>query len=477
VSIRVRFAPSPTGYMHIGNARTALFNWLFARKHEGVFILRIEDTDLRRHVEDAIDVITEGLSWLGMDWDEGPGVEGEFGPYYQSKRLELYREHARVLLEEQQAYICRCNDSDDDSECRCREAMSAADAEAPLDDGLAVRFFNPRGNTEFTDIVQGELSFENEQFGDFILIKSDGTPTYNFANVADDNAMQITHVARGDDHISNTPRQLMLYQAFGFEPPEFAHLPQIMAPEGGRMSKRHGASSLTELQEAGFLPEAAMNYLALLGWSPGDEREYLTTDKLIEEFELGRVNKSPAQFNMKRLVHINSLHMEQMPLQQRAELAADILTANGLLSSQQRQQSDVMDKVRAVVDALGSRFKYGEQILEYGEHFFSDSPPRIDPELYSYLAQPQVRQALSEAGDRLKQLPQWTIESIEKVVRTTADEHDLKAAPLIHAIRVSLSGSTVGPGLFILVRLVGQDESYRRIQHALEHVPANNEES
>ncbi len=467
MNVRVRFAPSPTGYMHIGNVRTALFNWLFARQKNGLFILRIEDTDLQRNVEDAVDVITEGLSWIGMDWDEGPEVGGDYGPYFQSQRLDLYHEHAQILLQNDRAYVCTCSPDKEETDCRCRDKM---DEDKQISEGNAVKFVNPGGTTEFADIVQDELSFENEQFGDYILIKSDETPTYNFANVVDDHAMDITHVIRGDDHVSNTPRQLMLYEAFDFEPPKFAHLPQILADDGARMSKRHGAASLNELRDRGFLPQATMNYLALLGWAPEGEREFLDTEQLIQEFQLDRVNKSPAQFNMKRLIHLNSLHMEETPLEERAKLAANILKDQSLIDAENLDSPEVMKKISAIVEALGTRFKYGEHILDYGAHFFSDEYLEIDEDLYSYLSEPSVRAALRDSASKFEQLAQWTIDNIEQVIRDTADAHDLKAAPLIHALRVSLSGKTVGPGLFTLVHLVGQDECARRIESALEQV-------
>ncbi len=464
MSVRVRFAPSPTGYMHVGNVRTALFNWLFARNKGGIFILRIEDTDIKRNIEEAVSVITEGLSWLGLDWDEGPGTDGEFSPYYQSRRLQLYREHAEMLIEQDAAYICLCEQREDEGqECRCGEVYAGEN----LREGAAVRLRNPSDTTVFSDIVQGELSFENEQFGDFVLLKSDGTPTYNFANVVDDQAMEITHVIRGDDHVSNTPRQLMLYGLFGYDPPIFAHLPQILGPDGARLSKRHGAASLTEYRDQGFLPEAMMNYLALLGWAPEGEQEFMTPDELVRSFRLERVRQSPGQFNMERLVHLNSLHMKPLSARERAELAAESLLRSGLL---EEVDASCLQKIEEIVSALGSRFKYGEQVVEYGGHFFRQDVS-IPEDLHPYITPGDVREALDLAAGGLDELAEWSDDSIEEVVRSTASQCGLKAAPLIHGIRVALSGKTVGPSLFTLVRLVGQERSSYRIRQALEKIP------
>jgi glutamyl-tRNA synthetase len=453
--------------MHVGNVRTALFNWLFARSKNGTFILRIEDTDLQRHVDDAVDLITEGLSWLGMDWDEGPEIGGDFGPYFQSQREHLYRSDATRLIEAGLAYPCYCElEGRESGPCPCSERdVGEIDLAG---EGIAVRFRNPGGTTSFADIVQGELSFDNEQFGDFVILKSDGTPTYNYANVVDDHAMKVTHIVRGDDHLSNTPRQLMLYRSLGYCPPEFAHLPQILGPDGTRLSKRHGAASLTDYRDQGFLPQALMNYLALLGWSPEGEQELLFAEELISQFRLDRVRQSASQFNRQKLVHLNSLHMEQIPVAQRVQLATDILCREGIVGDP--PDEDTRAYVSQIIGALGSRFKYGEQILDYGAHFFTDEIT-IDEELHSYLSSPPVRQALALTADRLLDLQDWTDSAIEEVVRSSADRCDLKAAPLIHGIRVALSGKTVGPSLFTLVRLVGQARSSRRIHRALELVP------
>jgi len=470
VNVRVRFAPSPTGYMHVGNVRTALFNWLYAKHEDGVFILRIEDTDINRHVGEAVETITEGLSWLGIDWDEGPEVGGDYGPYFQSERLNMYHAAAKDLIENDLAYPCVCEaEGKDPDNCECKQISRQIDS---FGDGVAVRFKNTEGRSIFEDIVQGKMSFENHQFGDFILIKSDGTPTYNFANVIDDNAMRITHVIRGDDHVSNTPRQLMVYEAFGYDPPKFAHLPQILGSDGSRLSKRHGAASLGEFRDKGFLPEAMMNYLALLGWSSGDEREFFSKNELIDLFELERVKQSPAQFNREKLTFLNSEHMQQLSLDQRTDIAIEYLKRAGYLE-QDDIDDDMVNYVKKIVDALGTRFKYGEQIEEYGAHFFQEELS-IEKDLHSHFADQDVRSALDKAADRFLQADEWNEETVENIIRTSAKEFDLKAAPLIHGTRVALSAKTVGPSLFTLVVLVGQERAHKRIKDALNAIPPQN---
>jgi len=463
MTIRVRFAPSPTGYMHLGNTRTALFNWLYARGQGGVFVLRIEDTDQQRHVEEAEAVILEGLRWLGLDWDEGPGVDGPFGPYRQSERRPLYHRIAQRLIDEGRAYLCRCDSSQGDAaECSCSGEAEAGDQ---IQTGIGVRFRNPGGETAFTDIVKGEVSFENQQFGDYIILKSDGTPTYNFACAVDDHAMKITHVLRGDDHLSNTPRQIMIYRALGHEPPRFGHLPQILAEDGSRLSKRHGAVALTDYQQMGFLADAMCNYLALLGWSPKTEDEFRTREQLVADFRLEDVRPSASQFSLEKLIYLNSRHLELLPLEEKTALVLEVLKRRGW---------SVADIDRSwlaqLVEILGPRLRYGEQILEYGRYFLTDDV-HIEDELHSYFKDPATRAALAALADRLESLSPWDDQTIEQAVRATARQHGLKAAPVIHGTRVALSGKTVGPSLFSLVRLVGRERAAQRLRLALRQIP------
>ena len=455
-STRVRFAPSPTGMMHIGNTRTALFNWLFARNTGGTFVLRIEDTDVVRHMDEALEVIFDGFGWLGMDWDEGPEVGGPYGPYFQSQRAEYYKEHAERLMGESQAYVCTCQESSH-QDCRCGEAD-----DRQLREGVAVRFRNPGGTTGYEDMVKGSLTFEDEVFGDFILLKSDGMPTYNFANVVDDHLMKITHVIRGDDHVSNTPRQIMIYRALGYKPPLFAHLPQILGEDGKRLSKRHGAVALTEYRNQGFLPQGMMNYLALLGWSPKGEEELLTPDQLVEKFRLEDVRPSPAMFRLDKLMWINAHHLEML------EPAEKVSLIKGVLEERQLLPEGAGDEwLGEVIEAFGSRLKYAAQILDYGDYFFQDDIS-IPEDLEFRLESPAVLRALAAVAENLESLEPWTDEAIEEVVRAAAKEHDLKAGEVIHGIRASVSGKAVGPSLFSLVRLVGKERVVSRLRRAVE---------
>lgn len=330
-SVRVRFAPSPTGYPHVGNIRTALFNWLFARHHGGSFIVRIEDTDVTRKIEGAVEAILNGLRWLGLDWDEGPEVGGEYGPYFQSQRLELYREAAERLVSQDNAYYCYCSPQrleemraeqirrkqppGYDRRCRYLGAEERRQREA---EGITpvVRFKTPlEGQTKFNDLIWGEVVFDNSTIDDFVLLKSDGYPTYHLANVVDDHLMEISHVLRAEEWLASTPRHLLLYQALGFAPPQFAHLPMILGADRTKLSKRHGAVSITDYYEQGYLPEAMVNFLALLGWSLDDKTEILSRQELINNFSLERVSRTAAIFNQDKLNWMNGVYIRSLSLE------------------------------------------------------------------------------------------------------------------------------------------------------------------
>jgi nondiscriminating glutamyl-tRNA synthetase len=346
--IRVRFAPSPTGYVHVGNARTALFNWLFARHHGGIYVLRIEDTDIGRSKEAYEQQLLEDLRWFGLDWDEGPDKGGPFGPYRQSERESIYARHATQLLEQKHAYSCFCSAEQLEAERqealkagrqprysgRCRKlAPEEAARRKAAGEPAAVRLRIVDSVFSWNDLVHGPTSFSSEVIGDPILVRSDGHPAYNYAVVVDDHVMEITQVIRGDDHISNTPRQLALYRAFGWQPPEFAHLSSILGFDRSRLSKRHGATSLQSFREQGILPEALRNYLALLGWSPADGKtEIFGTRELIEQFSLDRITKSPAIFDPEKLSWLNRHYLKLSPLRRLAQLSAPALVAERYLS-------------------------------------------------------------------------------------------------------------------------------------------------
>src|SRR5262245_11936490 len=345
MSVRVRFAPSPTGYLHVGGARTALFNWLYARRHGGAFILRIEDTDVERSSTDMVSGILDSMTWLGLDWDEGPGKGGPHAPYFQSERLPSYRDAARRLVEGGHAYYCYCRPEElkakreaaeqsgtsgmYDRKCR---SLSAADIRAREAAGTprAVRFLVPDGRTRFNDLVHGPIDFDNATIEDFVVLRSDGHPTYHLSVVEDDVAMAVTHVVRGDDHISNTPKQVLLYQALGAPVPAFAHVPLILGPDKKRLSKRHGATSVGEYEKQGYLPEAMVNFLALLGWSPRSDEEVFTRDELVARFMLDGISGGNAVFNREKHDWFNQQHIMRMPAGEILARIADDLEQAGL---------------------------------------------------------------------------------------------------------------------------------------------------
>ena len=439
-TVRVRFAPSPTGHLHIGGARTALFNYLYARRKGGTFVLRIEDTDQERSTPESVKGILESLRWLGLEWDEGPGREGGHGPYYQSERKDLYRAELDRLVEEGKAYPCYC--TPEELAARREEAKAAGspigydgrcrtldgDARAAMErEGrpAAVRLVVPEGTTSWKDLVRGNVEFRNDQFGDFVIFKSDGFPTYHFAVVVDDAAMEISHVVRGDDHISNTPRHLMLFEALGRPVPQFAHVPIIMGADGGRLSKRHGATSIGQYRDEGYLPEAMVNYLALLGWSTSESRQTFTMDDLTAEFDLDRVSKSGAVFDPEKLLWLNNHHYLALSPAQRVER---------LLPFWEQQGMDARSKegpwLEKVVEIVGDRVKVLPDIGQYTEFFFRDVEPG-EPEQKVLRKAEKVMPALQKVISRLDTLDPFTEEAIEGVIKGESPwPKDLRRTPL-----------------------------------------------
>jgi len=421
VTPRLRFAPSPTGYLHVGGARTALFNWLYARRHGGAFILRIEDTDVERSQPEMVTGILDGLRWLGIDWDEGPEIGGPHAPYFQSQRLERYRAAAKQLLDSGQAF----------------------------EDGGAIRFKVPPGKTEFTDSVHGPIAFDNEHIESFVILRSDTHPTYHLSVVVDDIDMAITHVVRGDDHISNTPKQVLLYSAFGKPAPAFAHVPLIMGPDKQRLSKRHGATSVTEYEKQGYLPEAMFNFLALLGWGTGSNDELFTREELIQRFNLEGISGGNAVFNTEKLDWFNHQHLLRLS----DEELIKRLGATGLRAD---------TRSAAILSLLRPRCKKLTDFAEQVRPFFED-PSGYDPE--------GVKKHLSTPGtaDRLRELrkvyeqSEWNEAALEKDLRQLAESRTVKAAVLIHGTRLALTGRMVSPGLFEMMVLIGRESVLRRL--------------
>ena len=435
---RVRFAPSPTGYLHVGGARTALFNWLFARRHGGIFVLRIEDTDAQRSSWEMVAGIVDGLRWLGLDWDEGPDIGGPHAPYYQSQRLETYRSRARALIDAGKAY---------------------------LDEG-AVRFKVPPGKTRFEDLVHGPIEFDNEHIENFVILRSDGQPTYHLSVVVDDIDMEITHVVRGDDHVSNTPKQVVLYEAFGKPVPRFAHVPLILGPDKKRLSKRHGATSVMEYQRLGYLPEAMVNFLALLGWAPGGDRELLSRDELISLFTLEGISGGSAVFNLEKLDWFNQQHIARLPGPALLTRIEKPLRAAGLWrDSLAAAESSWIDQVLSL---LKPRVRTLDQLVEELRPFLVDEPD-IDPAAAAKHVTPEIRPVLRALADELLRMHAFDPASIEASLRGIAERADIKAAGLIHATRVAVTGRAVSAGLFDLLNLLGRDRVVHRLRRMADY--------
>lgn len=484
-SVRVRFAPSPTGYLHLGGARTALFNWLFARHHGGVFVLRIEDTDRTRSSEEHVRAIMDTLSWLGLDWDEGPDRGGPYGPYIQSERLEIYRREAERLVQSGLAYPCYCTPAE--LEERRREAyarglpsrydrrcasLDESERRRLLAEGRrpALRFRAPaRGQTAVDDLIRGRVVFENEKMlDDFVILKSDGWPTYNFACAVDDAAMAITHVIRAEEHLSNTPRQLLLCEALGYRPPSFAHVPMILAPDRSKLSKRHGAVAVEEFRAAGYLPEAVVNYLALLGWSPGADREILSLAEMVGLFSLERVGRTAAIYDVDKLTWMNGLHIREADVERLVDLVLPSLREAGLDPG---EGPDRREWVKQLVLATRERARTLADFPELLRYFFI-APDRYDPQGVARHFTVEAASRLRAAADEIRDLPVFTADTVEGAYRSLAARLGIPAAQLIHPTRLALTGRTVGPGLFEVMELLGREACVERMERAAAFIEA-----
>ncbi|GAV24354.1 glutamate--tRNA ligase [Carboxydothermus islandicus] len=476
--VRVRFAPSPTGPLHIGGARSALFNYLFARKNNGVFIVRIEDTDLERSSRESEKNILESLKWLGITWDEGIEVGGENGPYRQTERLNLYQKYARKLIEEGFAYYCFCTEEELEEERKnllakgemprylgkCRN-LTPAEKEKYLAEGRkpTVRFKVPAGRTiVINDLVRGVVTFETDGIGDFIIVKSDGIPTYNFAVVIDDVTMGITHVLRGEEHLSNTPRQILIYEALGFKIPEFAHISLILGKDRTKMSKRHGATSVENYREKGYLPEALVNFLALLGWSPGTEEEIFTMEQLIERFSLDRVAKNPAIFDLDKLNWINGYYIRNSELSRIVELSLPYFQSCGYVSNNPTDEE--MRKLTKVVEATR---EYVVTLSELPEHaaIFYQKELIFEEEAKTFLAEEETRNILRKIADKIKEIPGFEEEEIKGFLKKLPKELGVGGKKVYMPLRAALTGKTHGPELYQVMAILGPEEAERRIKN------------
>ncbi len=462
--IRVRFAPSPTGALHIGGVRTALFNWLFARHHQGAFVLRIEDTDRTRSTDESIRIILDGMRWLGLDWDEGP--------FRQTERMDIYRSHVDRLLAEGKAYHCYC--TPEELEARRKEALAAGrppkydrtcrTRSVPVPGRTpAVRFLSAdTGQTVVRDLIRGAVTFENQQLDDLIIQRSDGLPTYNFAVVVDDVTMGITHVIRGDDHLNNTPRQVQLYHALGYEPPVFAHLPMIHGPDKTKLSKRHGATAVTEYEDLGYLPEALVNYLSRLGWSAGDQ-EIFSRDELIEKFSLESVGKAPAVFNPEKLLWLIHDYILQADPDRLAGLLLDLLRKDGSIA--EGAEPDRAWLVR-LVRILTERSHTLQEMKTAALPFIQDTIA-IDEKAKAKHLTPEAAPLLAELADRLRACTPFTHGEIEQVFSGLVAEKGVKLGKIAQPVRVALTGGTVSPGIFDVIEVMGKDRTVTRIQAAV----------
>ena len=421
--VRVRFAPSPTGYLHIGSARTALFNWLYARHNKGKFILRIEDTDRERSKEEYLDEILGSLKWLSMSWDEEP--------VFQSSRLDIYKKYAQELVEKKLAYL----------------------------EGPAIIFKVEKGRkVYFDDMIRQRVEFSTDDIKDQVLIKSDGTPTYNFACVVDDSEMNITHIIRGDDHISNTPKQVMLYEALSLPIPKFAHIPLILSKDGGRLSKRHGATSITEYKNMGFLPEALMNYLSLMGWAPGNDAEIMPIDDIIKLFDVKDVNKTGAIFDMDKLSWINSQYIKNMDINKLSEVSEEFLRSRNVLDAEFNR-----DRWGKIVLAYKERTRTLEDLVGVYKIFFNDEIEYDEKAVEKYLKKPNSKDIITACKIAVEKCGKFDKAALEDSYRSLAGEMKIKAAELIHPTRVAISGRTIGAGLFDIMELLGRDNVLKRL--------------
>jgi glutamyl-tRNA synthetase len=461
--VRTRFAPSPTGFLHIGGVRTALFNWLFARHHHGVFILRIEDTDVARSTEEYLHAILESLRWLGLDWDEGP--------YFQSQRMQLYQGHAEQLLQSGKAYRCYC--TPEELEERRQEAL--AHGRKPKYDGrcrertdqpaslpFVIRFkASQHGVTTVDDLVKGKVVFENEELDDLIILRSDGTPTYNFVVVIDDALMGITHVIRGDDHLNNTPRQIQLYQAVGYPLPAFAHLPLILGPDRARLSKRHGATSVTAYQERGYIPAALVNYLARLGWSSGDQ-EIFSREELIKKFSLEAAGRSAGIFNPEKLLWLNAHYLKEGSPEQIARLLIPFLQRRGI-------EAELNDRLLKVAKSLQPRARTLVEMAEMAEFYFKDDFPYDEKGSRKFLG-PQLSAFLTSLIEGLRGSDDFAEATLEQFFRQLAEQQGLTLNQAAQGVRIALTGRTTSPGLFEVMEGIGREGVIKRLERALGYI-------
>ena len=483
MSVRVRFAPSPTGYLHIGGARTAFYNWLFARQNKGTFVLRIEDTDEARSTDESVGAIIESMKWLGLDWDEGPDKENpKYAPYFQMKAHEqgIYSRYAEKLLAEGKAYKCYCS-PEEVEEMRKR---AQAEKKLPKYDGRCrnlskdeclkkeaegrkpvIRLKVPQdGKVSFEDVIRGRIEFDNAMLDDFVIMKASGVPTYNFAVVVDDVRMEISHIIRGDDHLSNTPKQIHIYDALGWKTPVFAHISMILGPDGARLSKRHGHTSVLEYRNEGYLPGALINYLALLGWSTEDSQQLFTLDDLTAKFSLERCAKNAAVFDPKKLEWMNGEYIRKIEPAALAGMFFKWAEATGNADKIKNWDRTIASKI---IETEHEKFKLFKEVPGLIDFFFTDSVEYIPEAVEKTFKNETAKLVLKETSVRLKDLGDFAAAALEKFARDLAAEKGLKNSQVFHPIRVAVSGRTTGPSLFHMMEFMGRDKVIDRIEKCL----------
>ena len=472
--VRVRYAPSPTGQPHIGNIRTALFNWLFARHHGGKFIVRIEDTDQARLVPGAVEAILDGLRWMGIQWDEGPEIEGPYGPYFQSQRLDIYHELANRLIDQGNAYHCYCSKENvggsrreqPRNHCNCRDLNDEERLRLRATESEVVRFVMPSsGVTRVHDLIRGEVEWRNELLDDFIILKSDGFPTYHLAVVADDHLMKISHVMRAEEWLPSTPRHLQIYQALGFEPPEFAHLPMIMGPDRAKLSKRHGATAIGEYREQGYLPEALLNFMVLVGWSLDGATEVTSLQTVIDNFTLDRITKSAAIFDQDKLLWMNGVYIRELPTEELAERMVPFLERD--LSPGDRSY------LWRIAPLIQERIKRLDGAEDRTSYFFRDDEKFDAGKLVQKgMDRESTLAALENALEDLAAVEGFDHQQLEALLGATGERLSLSRRQFFGTLRVAATGRDVSPPLFETLEVLGKDRTIRRVKSAMERLAA-----
>lgn len=478
--IRVRFAPSPTGYLHVGGLRTALYNYLFAKNNNGKFILRIEDTDRSRYVEGAVEKLLDSLNWVGLSPDEGPKNPGEFGPYYQSQRLDIYKKYAEQLIKEKKAYYCFCSQErltslrEEQQKLKLPQAkydkhclnLSEEEIQNKIENNVpyVIRLnVEPNQIIRFNDVVRETVEFNTDNIDDQVLIKSDGFPTYHMANVVDDHLMQISHVIRGEEWLSSTPKHIILYNYFNWELPVFAHLPLLLNPDKSKLSKRQGDVAVEDYKDKGFLKEALINFVALLGWNYGDDKEFYYLDEMIEKFSLDRVNKAGAVFNVEKLEWLNGMHIRNKTDEELLPLFKKEL----LNSPFQDEYND--DFLLSIISSMKERVTFIGDLVN--SSYFFESPSSYDPNVIKKRWKEDSPKLLNEYINQLNLIEEADKESFEKSLKSVAEKNNCGAGRLIHPIRLAVSGVGIGPGIYDLLVILGKNEVIARIKSALENIP------